>query len=129
MYAVGKLLGMKSKPARVNMAGEVTWQVMAEATLKSWRGYEQELGKADSPSVQCSCIQQMLTKLLLCARHWSRHQGWSGDHRKPRSSLWPRADSLHGLTEEAHVIGAEALHGGEEKWLVHSMNAHDPQMP
>lgn len=65
---------MKSKPARVNVA-EVTWQVMAEVAFKGWRGCEQELGKADSHSFQYSLIQQMLTKLLLCARHWSRHQG------------------------------------------------------
>lgn len=94
------------------MAGEVTWQVMAEAALKGWRGCEQELGKADSHSFQYSSIQQTLTKLLLCARHWSGHQGGSGHHRKPSSSLWPGADSLHGLTEEARVIGAEALHRG-----------------
>lgn len=42
---------MKSKPARVSRAGEVTWQVMVEAALEGWRGYEQESGKADGHSV------------------------------------------------------------------------------
>lgn len=36
---LAKHSGVKSKPARVNVACEVPWQVIAEVALKIWRNW------------------------------------------------------------------------------------------
>lgn len=36
---LAKHSGVKSKPARVNVACEVPWQVIAEVALKAWRNW------------------------------------------------------------------------------------------